>query len=352
MSIKENIFLTRCPVGNATEIAVQKGWLAESFGNKKVGFNLLQELPVEKWAAHFTHEHPAFFRDGGNIPPIWARSRGADTLVIGLNFNERRGGILVREDTPYTSIADLKGKRFGLPVREHEPIDFWRATTLKAFVSALNRYNLDERDVEIVKLRIDDPYIALSREEAYWDSVFLQKRAKSFQRTELSALSEGSVDAIYATGAWGERAVIDGAGRYVYDFLADSSADRTNIEHPSIITVSGELARNKPELVVEFLRVLIRASKWAREQYNETVEIYAKGSWQDDIEAERRARPAHFHLNLLPQLSDTAISALDAEKEFLLSRGFIQNDFNVRQWVDASFLEAALKAEQSLAFAA
>lgn len=352
MSKQQEIFLTRCPVGNATEIAVQKGWLAESFGRKNVGFNLLQALPVEQWTAHFTHEHPAFFRDGGNIPPIWARSRGADTLVIGLNFNERRGGILVRKDAPYTSLAELQGKRFGLPVREHEPIDFWQATTLKAFISALGRYNLKESDVEIIKLRIDDPYIARSREDAYWDSVFLQKRAKSFQRTELSALSEGTVDAIYATGAWGERAVIDGSGRYVYDFLADSSAERTNIEHPSTITVSGELARTRPELVIEFLRVLIRASEWAREQYSETAAIYAKGSWLDDTEAEQGARPAHFHLNLLPQLSEAAISALDREKEFLLRHGFIQNDFDVHQWIDASFLEAALKAEQELASAA
>lgn len=352
MSRPQDIYLTRCPVGNATEIAVQKGWLAESFSHQGVGLKLLQELPVEQWSTHFTHQHPAFFRDGGNIPPIWTRSRGADTLVIGLNFNERRGGILVARDASYRSLAELRGKRFGLPVREHEPIDFWRATTLKAFLSALQRFGLGERDVEIVRLPVEDPYIARSREDAYWDSVFLQKRAKSFQRNEVSALKEGTVDAIYATGAWGERAVIDGIGRYLYDFLADSAADRTNIEHPSTITVSGELARSNPQLVVDFLRVLIRSSHWAREHYEETVAIYAKGSWLDDTEAERRARPAHFHLNLLPQLSDAAVRALDAEKEFLLGQGFIPNDFNVRQWVDTSFLEAALKAEQALADAA
>jgi ABC-type nitrate/sulfonate/bicarbonate transport system substrate-binding protein len=348
MNTYKEVYLTRCPVGNATEIAVQKGWLFEDLKREGVALKLLQDLPPEQWESHFTHEHRAFFRDGGNIPPIWARSNGADTKVIGLNFNERRGGILVAKDAPFQSVADLKGKRFGLPVREHEGIDFWRATTLKAAISAFKRYGLTEDDLEIVPLPIHDPYIAHSKADAYWDSVFLAKRPRNFQRNELTALHEGRVDAIYSTGAWGERAVLDGIGRYIYDFLADSSADRVNIEHPSTITVSGELARNNPEIVVAFLRILIRSANWAKDNFAETVDIYAKGSWLDDPEAEKRARPAHFHLNLVPHLSESAVVSLEVEKNFLLRHCFIKQDFSVRDWVDDSFLEAALRAEQAL----
>ena len=89
-------------------------------------------------------------------------------------------------------------------------------------------------------------------------------------------------------------------------------------------------------------------ANWAKDNFAETVDIYAKGSWLDDPEAEKRARPSHFHLNLVPHLAESAVVSLEVEKNFLLRHGFIKQDFSVRDWVDDSFLEAALRAEQAL----
>lgn len=345
--MSKQIYLTRCPVGNATEIAVQKGWLFEELGKEGVDVALLQDLPPEYWESHFSHEHPALFRDGGNIPPLWARSQGADTKVIGLNFNERKGGIVVKKDAPFQSVRDLKGKRFALPVRIYEKIDFSRATVLRGVVTALEAHGLTRDDVQFVELPSEDPYIASSKEDVHWDSVFLKRRAgSSFQKPEVDALVAGKVDAIYSGGARGERLILDGVGRYLFDFQGKPDADRVNIDYPTTITVSGELARDNPEVVVQFLRILIKASNWATENYDEVVRIFAKGSWQDDEEAERKARPAGFHLHLLPELSDKAIVALENEKDFLLENGFIQKDFAIEDWIDKSFLEDALNEKQ------
>ncbi|HXZ09102.1 MAG TPA: ABC transporter substrate-binding protein, partial [Paraburkholderia sp.] len=36
--------------------------------------------------SHFTHSQPWSFRQGGNIPALWARSQGSDTRLIGLSW--------------------------------------------------------------------------------------------------------------------------------------------------------------------------------------------------------------------------------------------------------------------------
>jgi ABC-type nitrate/sulfonate/bicarbonate transport system substrate-binding protein len=343
MTTKREAYLTRCPVGNATEIAVQKGWLFEAFRERGAELRLLQALPPENWESHFTHEIPAFFRDGGNIPPIWARSQGADTKVIGLNVNERRTGVLVRADSPLRSIDGLRGKRISIPVRRKEKIDFWRAASLKGISSSLAAAGLTLADVEVAESEIGDPYIAATREEAYWDSVFPSRRSKGFQREETEALSSGRVDAIFGAGAWAERLVLDGKARWLHDLQAEDGADRVNIEHPSTITVSGKFAREHRDLVVLFLRSLIAAARWAETNRDEVVRIYAKGSWFDDVEAEASSRPASFHERLSPELSRATVGSLIREKEFLHGHGFLAGDFSV----DASFLEEAVREERA-----
>lgn len=343
----KKVYLTRCPVGNATEIAVQKGWLFEGFKQAGVDFALLQDLPSQHWESHFSHEHPALFRDGGNIPPIWAKSNGFDLKVIGLNFNERRGGIIVKRGSSFQALKDLKGKRVALPVRASVSIDFWRATVLKGFISALEAEGLTRNDVEFVELPNTDPWLASSKDNAYWDSVFLNN-VKKFQNSEVEALLQGKVDAIYSGGSRGERLVLDGVGRYIFDFEENKNVSRVNIEYPSTITVSGKLARENPEIVVQYLRILIKASLWAKKNYEEVVKIFAKGSWQDDEEAERKARTKDFNSHLAPKFSDKLISALKEEKDFLLENKFIQKDFSINEWIDESFLESAWKEEKQL----
>lgn len=343
MSSISEIYLTRCPVGNATEIAVQKGWLAQDLKKLGVSLRLLRDLPIKKWPAHFTHGVSPLFRDGGNIPPIWARSNGADTKVIGLNFNERRGGIIVKKDAPFETVGDLKRKKFALPVHKLALIDFPRARSLKGITSALAYYGLEQGDIKLVELVISDPLLASSRQEAQWESVFLRRSGKPAYAEEVNALLEGKVDAIYADGARGERLVIDGTGKRIFDFEEHRHSDWVNIERPSIITVSGEFARENPEIVVAFLKSVIKAARWAKDNVDEVIAIYAKGSWLDDREAERGARPTHFQAHLTPEFSADAVKALETEKNFLLNSEFIDNDFSIAGWIDDSFLTTALK---------
>jgi ABC-type nitrate/sulfonate/bicarbonate transport system substrate-binding protein len=46
--------------------------------------------------------------------------------------------------------------------------------------------------------------------------------------------------------------------------------------------------------------------------------------------------------DLVPNLSAKNLAALDIQKKFLVEHGYIDKDFEVRDWADPSFLEQAL----------
>ena len=49
-------------------------------------------------------------------------------------------------------------------------------------------------------------------------------------------------------------------------------------------------------------------------------------------------------VNLVPQLSERNLAALDVQKKFLLDLGYIKNDFDVRTWADDRYLQEALRS--------
>lgn len=333
------VVYTRCPVGNATEIALSLGWLREEFRQLGYEFKSISDADPKHWLAHFNHDHPALFRDGGNIPPIWARSDGADTKLIGLSFLNGTQAIVVKPESGINSVNELKGKRIALPVRPHEPIDFWRATTKRGFEAALAANGLEIDDVELVHISNKRPYFDPSPIN---DSLFGPDPGRRFQQLEIEALAIGHVDAIYLSGGRAAEVERTGAGRIVFDLAkAPDLLTRTNIVYPNVITVSGRLAKKRPELVVAYLRVLIEAADWAGNSRESVLRLFADATFVEprDFEA---AWPTDFHRNLEPGLSESGLAALEVEKDFLLRERFIERDFDVADWVDSAFLEEAL----------
>jgi ABC-type nitrate/sulfonate/bicarbonate transport system substrate-binding protein len=51
----------------------------------------------------------------------------------------------------------------------------------------------------------------------------------------------------------------------------------------------------------------------------------------------------------VPEVTDRGIEALEIEKNFLREHGFINNDFDVRTWVDDRFLSAAMRERDTKA---
>ena len=106
------IWFTRCGGATASTIAIQENFLHDAFADNGVILRSLQESNDSAVReSHFDHSIPAMFREGGNIPPIWARAKGADTVVLAISWVDEFQSIVVRGDSGIRSLAELRGKR-------------------------------------------------------------------------------------------------------------------------------------------------------------------------------------------------------------------------------------------------
>ncbi|MDX6741516.1 ABC transporter substrate-binding protein [Actinocorallia sp. A-T 12471] len=309
------LWFTRCPVPTATGIAADLGWLSDEFAPDGITVQSLQDgVSPEEAETHYTHALEGLFREGGNVPALWARARGERTRLLGLTWIEERQAILTRRGEPVTS---LDGLRLAVPRRDI-PIDFWRAMALQGFAGALRAEGRDLADAALVE-------VEAARRAPQWEA-------------ELAALAKGEVDAVYVKGALAVEAALrfDADVAIDLDALPDRRA-RINNGTPRPITVHQTLLDERPELVVRFLAVLLRAADWAAREPAELRRILSAetGAGSDAV-----AR-AYVHQPLHPDLSDERLDLLAEQERFLRAHGFLAEAVDVRAWADFAPLTAA-----------
>ena len=144
------LWYSRCGAATASAIAIRKNWLQAEFAR---GGTILHSLRDSDDSAvtdsHYHHGIAGLFREGGNIPPIWARSKGADTAVVGITWLDEYQGILSLADSEIRSSADLRGKRLALPLHGNL-IDFQRGAAKHGFTTALKLAGAAPEDATFV----------------------------------------------------------------------------------------------------------------------------------------------------------------------------------------------------------
>ncbi|MFE2090846.1 ABC transporter substrate-binding protein [Streptomyces sp. NPDC059460] len=319
--LPHTLWFTRCPVPTATGIAADRQWLADEFTPDGITVRSLQDAaPDADRAAHFTHALPGLFREGGNVPALWARSRGERTRLIGLTWIEERQTVLVAPGSGIRGADALRGLRLAVP-RHSIAIDFWRAMALRGFEGALASAGHTLDDATFVDVPADE-------HDGQWAA-------------ELAALRRGDVDAVYVKGALAVEAARR-AGAEVAVELDELPDRRFRINNgtPRPITVHQQLLDDHPDLVDRFLAVLLRAADWATGQPDEVARILGAETGAGAAGVAGAYRPG-THLTLHPDLSDQRLALLAEQEAGLRAHGFLPEPVDVTAWADPEPLRRA-----------
>ncbi len=133
--------------------------------------------------------------------------------------------------------------------------------------------------------------------------------------------------------ATGKFAAIEDLSRY-----PDWRLQIANI--PAAITCTDVMAEKHPELAVTFMKGMIRAGRWANENKRAAAEILDQQTFYRDIE---HTYQGIRDVDLVPNLSPLNLAAVEIGKNFMLSHGYIKNDFDVQKWAAPEFLEKAAR---------
>lgn len=329
-----NLWYTRCGAATASGLAIRLGVLQDEFNRPGTLLQSLRDsesLAVRN--AHYTHTVSGLFREGGNIPPIWAKAGGADTVVLGISWLDEYQGVLVRADSNIQSVADLKAKRLAVPLHRGSLIDFQRGAAQHGYVHALAEAGLTVADVTLVDI-----------EAPVYDAEDgpRQQRPEGNRDLALAALDRGEVDAVFIRFARGFQASRD--ARYRQLINLNDLPDR--FKHvgngiPRPITVDRAFLQQHRDVVVRYLAVLLRTARWASSNRDAVADLLipeSGGSTREDVFA---AHGDDVYLSFTPQLTDEYVRGLEQQKNFLRDWGYLAADFDINDWIDPAPLAEA-----------
>lgn len=334
-------YYTICPVFAASNVAQELGWIEEELGKVGAKLSYLRALPPEQgYLPHFSHQFEHLFRDGGNIPSIWAKADVTDTTLLALTAGHHGGQILVRSDSDIYRVADLKGRKFGLyKSQNQDKVDWWRATSERGILVALRLAGLDRTVVEIVDAPHEDRGFGnASKPSQLWAT---RSRDDLVYTAEVKLLEAGTVDAVYTSHGRGQALERTGRFKVIEDFSRYPDWTLQVANSPYALTVSTDFARKNRDIVVAFLRAVVRAARWINANRDAAASILQRVTYHQSPADVAGAITA---TDFLPSLSEQNLAGLDIQKKFLVEHGYVKRNFDSRKWADASYLEEALRS--------
>jgi len=341
----DEVYYTNCPMVSANNVDQELGWCKTDFKKAGVDYSYFRSRRENDFYPHYIHNLDNLIRFGGLYPPVAVHADIRRTRLLGATWVYEGGCMLVRARDPIYRIEDLKGKKIGLSKSLNTvKNDWWRISEHAGIESMLRLHGMTMDDVEIVEFPYpddwyDDPKMLAPMINP--SDLWLTRDHKhdlAFRPLE-PALLGGAVDAIYTLSnqfqhpqeATGQLKAIEDLSRH-----PDWTVQVANT--PAVITCTDVMAREHPELVVTYMKAMIKVGRWANEHKHAAASILDRQTFYLDVEDTYRGIK---DVDMVPSLSPQNLAAVGIAKDFMLSHGYITHDFDVHEWAAPEFLETA-----------
>jgi ABC-type nitrate/sulfonate/bicarbonate transport system substrate-binding protein len=156
-----------------------------------------------------------------------------------------------------------------------------------------------------------------------------------------TALENGIIDALYSQSkVLSSLSELTGKFKSIEDLsrYPDWTLQVANI--PATITCSDVMAEKHPELAVTFMKGMIKVGRWANQHKHAAAAILDKQTFYRDVDDTYEGIRL---IDMVPNLSPQNLASVEIGKDFMLSHGYIKNDFDVNKWAAPEFLEQAAR---------
>ena len=281
------------PLYTPIYVAYEKGYLQEEFD--KIGATYTwQEFksgPLVNEAVAAGEADLGFMAD---LPAIIAKSSGQPIEIISnVAYGEKGLAVLVKSDSDFTSVADLKGKKVAYATGSY-------AQHLLAVL--LDNEGLSLDDVESINLGAGD---------------------------QPAALASGEVDAIVIWEQYISQLTSDGTAKVL--------ADGTGVKRGNMITyILTDYANENPEVVKAWIRALNRGNELLESDPDAAAEAVAEDFGVDkDL-----MRKIIDNFTYSTELTDDDIAEITAVKDFSLEAGIISEDVDISSLINTEYLDS------------
>ncbi|WP_267215899.1 ABC transporter substrate-binding protein [Chelatococcus asaccharovorans] len=342
----KQVWFTNCPMVSANNVDQELGWCREEYKKIGVEYAYFRHAPENNWYPHYIHNLDNLIRFGGLYPPIQVNADIRRTVLLGATWVYEGGVMQVRARDKIFRVQDLKGKKIGL-TKSLNTIknDWWRIQEHMGILNILKLHDMTIDDVEIVEFPYADDWCdkpemlvpPMNNPSELWMRRD-HKRDYAFRPLE-KALLAGTVDAIYnQMGQLGQLSEATGEIKSIFDLsrLPDWTIQVANT--PAVITCTDVMAKEHPELVVAYMKAMIKVGRWANRNKAAAAEILNRQTFYLDAE---HTYEGIKHVDMVPSLSAQNLECIRIGKDFMFEHGYIKNDFDVAEWAAPEFLEKA-----------
>jgi ABC-type nitrate/sulfonate/bicarbonate transport system substrate-binding protein len=343
----KEVYFTNCPMVSANNIDQELGWCKTDFKAIGIDYSYFRSRRENDWYPHYIHNLDNLIRFGGLYPPIHVNADIRKTRLLGATWVYEGGCMAVRAGDPIYRMKDLRGKKIGLSKSLNTiKNDWWRIQEHMGIESMLMMNDMTMKDVQIVEFPYpDDWYDDPKMMEPMINPTDLwatrdHKRDLAFRPLETALLS-GKVDAIYTQSKVFQHLQEDtGKIRMVEDLSRYPDWKLQVANTPAVITCTDVMAREHPELVVTYMKSMIKVGRWANDFKRAAAVILDRQTFYRDAEDTYQGIK---DVDMVPNLSPQNLVCIETGKNFMLKKGYIKNDFDVQQWAAPEFLEKAAK---------